>query len=172
MRRLFPRYLLLASLVCLSGCASYQLGQPGSADAYKSVFVTPIRNESTFPMLKSSLTASIRKSISDTGFLSIESKENADTILETRVVSVNRDIAAVSSIDVGRGRKYELEFVTLCTLYRKNGSDLEPVFTDRRILTKQDIFADSGQVNAEHQAGPEIARAISRRIAESLVDTW
>lgn len=172
MRRLSPRLLLLASLAFLTGCASYQIGQPGNADAYKSVYVTPIRNESTFPMLKSSLTASIRKAISDTGFLSIESKDNADTILETRVVSVRRDIAAVSSIDVGRGRKYELEFVTLCTLYKKNGSQLEPVFTDRPILTKQDIFADSGQVNAEHQAGPEIARAIGKRIAETLVDTW
>ncbi|MDE0768953.1 MAG: LPS assembly lipoprotein LptE [Opitutaceae bacterium] len=172
MRRLFTRYLLLASLLSLSGCASYQLGQPGNNGAYNSVYVTPIRNESTFPMLKSSLTASTRKAISDTGFLSIDSKDNADTILETRVVSVHRDIAAVSSIDVGRGRKYELEFVTLCTLYRKNGSQLEPVFTDRRILTKQDIFADSGQVNAEHQAGPEIARAIAQRIAETLVDTW
>lgn len=172
MRRFFPSYLLLGLLASLSGCASYQLGQPGNTDAYESVYVTPIRNESTFPMLKSSLTASIRKAISDTGFLSIDSKANADAILETRVVSVKRDIAAVSSIDVGRGRKYELEFETLCTLYRKNGGQLEPVFVDRRILSKQDIFADSGQVNAEHQAAPEIARTIGQRIAETLVDTW
>jgi outer membrane lipopolysaccharide assembly protein LptE/RlpB len=172
MRRISSVYFLLGLLVILSGCASYQLGQPGTAQAYESVFVTPIRNESTFPMLKSSLTASIRKAISDTGFLSIDSKANADAILTTRVVSVNREIAAVSSIDVGRGRKYELEFETLCTLYRKNGSELEPVFVDRRILIKQDIFADSGQVNAEHQAGPEIARNIGLRIAEALIDTW
>ena len=172
MRRFFPRYLLIISLLVLSGCASYQLGQPGNADAYNSVYVIPIRNESSFPMLKSSLTASIRKSISDTGFLSIASKDDAHTVLETRVVSVVRDIAAVSSIDVGRGRKYELEFETLCSLYRKNGSQLEPVFIDRRILTKQDIFTDSGQVNAEHQAGPEIAGAIGQRIAKTIVDTW
>ena len=164
---------LLALALGLTGCATYQLGEPGGgSDAFESVYVAPIRNESTFPMLKSSLTASIRKAIADTGFLSIDSKANADAILETRVVSVNRDIAAVSSIDVGRGRKYELEFQTLLTLYRRNGAQLEPVFVDRSILTKQDIFADSGQVNAEHQAGPEIARNIGRRIAESLVDTW
>ncbi len=172
MRRFLPTYLLLGLAAFLSACASYQLGQPGNTDAYQSIYVTPIRNESTFPMLKSSLTASIRKAISDTGFLSLGSKSDADAILEIRVVSVNRDIAAVSSIDVGRGRKYALEFETLCTLYRRIGDQLEPVFVDRRILTKQDIFADSGQVNAEHQAGPEIARNISQRIAETLVDTW
>jgi len=163
---------LIGLAFALTGCATYELGEPGGTDAFESVYVAPIRNESTFPMLKSSLTASIRKAIADTGFLSIDSKANADAILETRVVSVNRDIAAVSSIDVGRGRKYELEFQTLLTLYRRNGEQMEPVFVDRSIVTKQDIFADSGQVNAEHQAGPEIARAIGRRIAESLVDTW
>lgn len=164
---------ILALLVVFSGCATYQLGEPGGTnDAFQSVYVSPIRNESTFPMLKSSLTASIRKAISDTGFLSIGSQAGADAVLEIRVISVHRDIAAVSSIDVGRGRKYELEFQTVCSLYRRNGQQMEPVFVDREIVTRQDIFADSGQVNAEHQAGPEIARKIGQRIAESLVDTW
>lgn len=172
MRRVFHIVTGIVCLVTLFGCASYQLGQPGNTNSYKSVHVEPVRNDSTYPMLKASLTASIRKAIAETGFLSLESSDRADTVLETRVLSVKRGIAAVSSIDVGRGRKYELEFETLCSLYRKNGNKLEPIFVDRRILAKQDIFADSGQVNAEHQAGPEIARKIARRIAETIVDTW
>ncbi len=173
MSRLLLAISPLCVLALLAGCASYHLGQPGAGDeSYGSVYVKPIRNESTFPLMKASLTASIRRAISDTGFLSLSSESAADTILETRLVSVKRDIAAVSSIDVGRGRKYELEFETLCTLYRRSGNELEPVFSDRRIITKQDIFADSGQVNAEHQAGPEIARQIARRISDTLLDTW
>ncbi len=172
MSRLFQSLTALAVLVGLSSCASYQMGQPGESGSYESVYVQPVRNESTYPMLKSSLTASVRKAIADTGFLEIAPSGSADTVLETRVVSVTRDIAAVSSIDVGRGRKYELEFETLCSLYRKSGNSLQPIFVNRRILTKQDIFADSGQVNAEHQASPEIARNIAQRIAESIVDTW
>ncbi len=169
------RYTILPILGALlfSGCASYELGHPGSdQDSYKSVYVKPIRNDSTYPMLKASLTASIRRAIADTGFLELESAETAETVLETRVISVKREIAAVSSIDVGRGRKYELEFETLCSLYSQTENGLSPIFIDRRILSKQDIFADGGQVDAEHQAGPEIARKIARRVAETVLDTW
>lgn len=172
MRRIFHTLFAIGTMVALAGCASYQLGQPGDSDSYRSVYVKPVRNDSTFPMLKASLTASIRKSIADTGYLDVASSGSADTVLETRVISVNREIAAVSSIDVGRGRKYELEFETLCSLYQKIDGQLEPVFLNRRILVKQDIFADSGQVNAEHQAGPEIAKKIAQRVTESIVDTW
>ena len=42
---------------------------------------------------------------------------------------------------------------------------MTPLFTNRRVIAKQDIFADSGQVNAEHQVEPEIARKIARRIS-------
>ncbi len=172
MRRFFHTLLALVTVVAFSGCASYQLGQPGESDSYRSVYVKPVRNDSTFPMLKASLTASIRKAIADTGYLDVASSGSADTVLETRVISVNREIAAVSSIDVGRGRKYELEFETLCSLYQRVDGQLEPLFLNRRILVKQDIFADSGQVNAEHQAGPEIAKKIAQRVTESIVDTW
>lgn len=172
MRRIFHSLFAIVTIAALAGCASYQLGQPGESDSYRSVYVKPVRNESAFPMLKASLTASIRKAIADTGYLDVASSGSADTVLETRVISVNREIAAVSSIDVGRGRKYELEFETLCSLYQKIDGQLKPVFLNRRILVKQDIFADSGQVNAEHQAGPEIAKKIAQRVTESIIDTW
>lgn len=172
MARVYSFTALVFALCILSGCATYQLGAPGGSDSYKTIYVKPVRNDSTFPMLKATLTASLRKSIQESGFLSNAAEDQADTILDTRVVSVKRDIAAVSSIDVGRGRKYELEFETLCTLYLREDGQMKPLFTNRRVIAKQDIFADSGQVNAEHQVGPEIARKIARRISESVLDTW
>jgi hypothetical protein len=166
-------FIIIAFALCIfSGCATYKVGAPGGSTSYKTIYVKPVRNDSTFPMLKATLTASLRKSIQESGFLSNAAENEADTILETRVVSVKRDIAAVSSIDVGRGRKYELEFETLCTLYLREDGQMKPLFTNRRVIAKQDIFADSGQVNAEHQAGPEIARKIARRISESVLNTW
>ncbi|HCR28940.1 MAG TPA: hypothetical protein DIV79_02860 [Opitutae bacterium] len=172
MARILNIIAIFVALSVLTSCATYQLGTPGNSESFKTVYVKPVRNDSTFPMLKATLTASLRKSIQESGFLSNASEGEADTILETRVVSVKRDIAAVSSIDVGRGRKYELEFETLCTLYQSEDGQMKPLFTDRRVIAKQDIFADSGQINAEHQAGPEIARKIARRISESVLDTW
>ena len=172
MARILNIIAIFVALSALTSCATYQLGAPGNSESFKTVYVKPVRNDSTFPMLKATLTASLRKSIQESGFLSNASEGEADTILETRVVSVKRDIAAVSSIDVGRGRKYELEFETLCTLYQSEDGQMKPLFTDRRVIAQQDIFADSGQINAEHQAGPEIALKIARRISESVLDTW
>ncbi len=164
---LFSGFLFYFILI---GCASYQLGTPGG-DEYSSVYVKPIRNDSTYPLLEQSLTSSIIRAINESGSLSTASQSNAETTLEIIVSNANREIAAVTSQDVGRGRKFEMQFDVLCSLYRNNGNN-DIIFQNRSISVSQDIFADSGQVNAEHQAGPEISRKISQRVANLLTDVW
>ena len=154
----------------LSSCASYQVKDAGSPP-YAKIFVKPIQNNSTFPVLEATLTSSIRKAIDDTGFLSIADENASDAFLLVVVDRVQRDTLAVQADDLGRGRKFELQFELTCSLF-KDAEQTAAYFSDRPLVIRQDVFADSGQVNAEFQATPEVSRKIALKIANLLTDVW
>ena len=163
--------LFLAFLALLAGgCASYEIKDSGSP-SYANVHVKPVLNNSTFPVLEATLTSSIRKAVDDTGFLRTASANSADAILQVTVDRVKRDTLAVQGSDLGRGRKFELQFELSCSLY-KDVSQTAAHFTNRPLVIRQDIFADSGQVNAEFQATPEVSRKIATQVANLLTDVW
>ena len=166
--RLF--YIMAAACsLLLAGCMSYQVKDPGDVP-YATVYVSPIVNASTFPLLEASLTSAIRNEVNNTGMLATESEAQADAQLEVTVRDVTREMAAVQESDVGRGRKFVLIFDITCDLYR--GPDRQAVFTNRNILVRQDVFAEVSQVNAEFLATPEASRKIAERIANLLTDVW
>lgn len=167
--RLSVSLLSAATLALLAGCMSYQIKDAGDPP-FATVYVEPVTNNSTFPLLEASMTAAIRKAITDTGMLASESQAAADAKLEVVVNDVEREMAAVQSDDVGRGRKFILVFDVSCSLYR--GPDRQAVFTNRSITVRQDVFAENSQVNAEYLATPEAARKIGERIASLLTDVW
>ncbi len=171
----------LAIVICASllfGCASYQVGSPSQSD-YASVFVKPVVNDSSYPLLEASLTATLRKAINETGFLSTSDRHSADRLLDVRVYEADRERIAVQPSDVGRGKKFALHLEVQMSLYDLK-NDGAPVFENRSFTISQDIFVDSdlvtanagNQVDAEFQAGPEISRKIAVRVTESLTDLW
>lgn len=154
----------------LSGCASYQLGEPTSLP-YKSIAVAAPRNSSTLPQLEAALTSATRSALQQSGALDLATGSTSDAVLLLHVLEVRREIAAVNSNDVGRGRKFELEIDVELTL--ENTASPNSPFIDRRLFTiKQDVFTDSGLVDAEYQAMPEISRLVAERATEILTDRW
>jgi len=160
--------VLLAASFIFDGCV-YKLGR--SRTKYSGVFIKPTLNNSPYAEIEAIATSSIRKHIDETGNIRSVTLGNADAILETRITNLNREIAAVQSGDVGRGRKFELQFQVEVRLMPINAPAGEPII-QRTLTIRQDILAGDSQVNAERQAGPEIARKIGRRVAEALSDTW
>lgn len=154
----------------LGGCASYQTGSP-DALPYSSVSVSPPRNLSSLPQMEGPLNAAVRQAILQSGSLTLANESNADAILEITVIDVRREIAAVTSSDVGRGRKFEL--VANVDFSLKKPGDAGLFFIEKQPFSiKRDIYSDSGLVDSEYQAVPEISRQIAERLAELLVDRW
>lgn len=154
----------------LGGCASYHSGSP-QALPYSSVSVSPSRNLSSLPQIEGPLNAAVRQAILQSGSLKLANGANADAILEITVLEVRREIAAVSSNDVGRGRKFEL--VANLEFSLKKPGEAGLFFIERQPFSiKRDIYSDSGLVDSEYQAVPEISRQIAERVAELLVDRW
>ncbi|MDQ8179309.1 LptE family protein [Pelagicoccus sp. SDUM812005] len=159
----------IASLF-LGACASYQMGTSVELP-YRSVSVAPPSNHSTLPQLEGPLNAALRQALQSSSELKLSTSDSADAILEVSVLEIRRDIAAVSASDVGRGRKFELSVDLELSLKKGDGSG-QYFFKSRPLTLTQDIYTDSGLIDAEHQAVPEISRQIAARISESLVDLW
>ncbi|MCH6257859.1 LPS assembly lipoprotein LptE [Puniceicoccaceae bacterium K14] len=178
MKRLALLSILALSGFLISSCVSYTRGLPNDPE-YATVYVKPIINDSSFPLLESSLTSKTRKTINETGFLRTDDKENADTTLQVEIFNFSRDIEAIQKSDLGREKKLSLQMVVSISLYE--GIDTSaPIFENRTFTVRQDIFSDSdittaevtNQVDAEHQATPELSRKIATRIAEILTESW
>lgn len=159
----------LASLL-FGGCTAYQMGTPATLP-YKSIAVAPPSNYSSLPQLEGPLNAALRKAIQSSGELALATNGDPDATLEVSVLEVRRDIAAVSASDVGRGRKFELSTKLEISLKKGDGTG-QYYFQSRPLSITQDIYTESGLVDAEYQAVPEISRQIASRVAESLVDVW
>lgn len=150
-----------------SGCASYQMGETVKLP-YKAIAVTPPLNTSNLPQLEGPLNAALRQEILQSGALELARQGNQDATLSITVLEARREIAAVTADDVGRGRKFEL-VIDFELALQGNGDAYIP----SRIYTiKQDIFTESGLVDAEHQATPIIARLAAQRAIEIITDLW
>lgn len=154
----------------LGACASYQMGT--SVDLpYKSIAVAPPKNFSSLPQIEGALNAALRHAIQTSSELTLASGESPDATLEVSILEIRRDIAAVSAADVGRGRKFELTAKLELSLKKADGSG-QYFFQSRPLSTTQDIYTDSGLVDAEYQAVPQITREMANRISETLADLW
>lgn len=160
--------LALAVALLSSGCA-YSLGSSGKLP-YHFVFVARPAVETDLPELEWTLARALRRGIETQSKLKIAGESAADAILEVHVVSVERETAAAQFDDQGRDRKVALRVHALATLRKADGSGT--YFENLPIDVGQDIFVDSGQTQAERQAGPRIAQAIAERVVESVVDAW
>lgn len=161
---------LLVSLLGLSGCASYQMGEPASLP-YKRIAVGKTLNYSDLPQIATPLAAALRSEILKNGSLELVPESAADAVLDIAIVEAKRDLAAVQPEDVGRARKFELTLTFEVTL--KDARDPSRIYlSGKSISLTQDIYTDSGQVTAEYQATPELAQRIASLTLQELVELW
>lgn len=154
----------------LSGCASYQIGEPAPLP-YRAISVSPPKNLSTLPQLEGPLAAALRQAILQAGSLELAQSGNSDATLELTIVEARREIAAVTAEDLGRGRKFQL-LVEFELSLKSSGQQEDYLVNSRRFTVTRDIFTESGLVDAEHQAGPEIAREAAQLSIEIISDLW
>ncbi|MBC2607664.1 LPS assembly lipoprotein LptE [Pelagicoccus albus] len=159
-----------AIVALLSGCASYQLGTP-SPLPYETIAVAPPLNKTTLPQIEGPLNAALRQSLQRSSSVKLSTGSAADGILSLTLLEVKRSIAAVTSDDVGRGRKFQLEIQVELSVSNENDPSA-PYLPSRVFAISQDIFTDDGQVEAEYQAIPEISRKIAEKTTELVTELW
>ncbi|MDQ8201978.1 LPS assembly lipoprotein LptE [Pelagicoccus sp. SDUM812003] len=168
-----PRIAVLfwaLTLLSLSGCASYQLGS--STDLpYSVIRIDTPKNLTELAQVEAPLNAALREAVSRSATLQLNEGQRYDALLETTVIEAKREIAGVQSEDVGRGRKFELR-ITVSLSLRSSSQPDRFFIRDRQFEIRQDVYSDSGLVEAEYQAMPEISREIAERAVEIIEDLW
>lgn len=162
--------ILFAAAFTLGGCASYRVGSPAELP-YRAIRVAPAVNRSDLPQIEALLSSAMRHEIEQSSALELSTGGRADALLEISVLEAKREMVAVSPDDVGRARKFELTLLLSVSL-RDTADSSKFYFRDRTITVTQDIYTDSGQITAEYQATPELARLAATQVSELIVDLW
>ena len=128
------------------------------------------RSETLLPQAREIVSTQLREAFARDGRVSlVNSAEAADATLRVTLRDYRRDVASVTENDTGLARKYTLTLDVACTLSQKNGANL---FTDRIVRVQRDAFTDGGQLQAEYQAVPLLAEALSKKVVHSVLDVW
>ena len=159
---------VMALLLGLSGCASYQAGD-GSNLAFSTIRINPVQNQSQAPQATQVINHDLREYFIQNGRVAVVNS-GAEVNLDVTLTRYDRRTIATNSQDTGLARKYAVELSARASL---KGAGGEPVYFENRPVTATvDIFLDSGQTNAETNAIPLISKKLAEAIANEVLHGW
>jgi hypothetical protein len=168
--RLASVLCLLLSVLGLAGCSHYRLGTGGTL-TFRTLYITPVANKTLLPQAQALVSTQLRETFARDGRVSlVSSPEAADATLTVVINDYHRDVAAVREGDTGLARKFNLVLGASCTL--RDNRAAKTLFAERPVNATREAFTDGGQLQAEYQALPLLADALSAKIAHAALDVW
>ena len=173
--------LALFALAFISGCNSYQLGNPVKLP-FESIYIKPVSNDSFAPQAQALLSTQIRDAfIRDGRTKLVTSREAADAVLLINLTEYNRRPAARQSEDTTTAVSFSLVLAAEVSLFNQNKGDY--YFLKRIINESSSAYADNPYatpaiaqtqdfLQMEYQAMPRLTHDLSRRIADEVLNTW
>jgi hypothetical protein len=160
--------ILCACWTLLAGCAGYQIGSSSLYRAdVRTVHVPMIQSDSFRRFLGERLTEAVVKEIENRTIYKVTSFENADTILQARIVTDEKRVLAETINDDPRNLEYDMT--------------VEVAWTDRigRPMTRRPGFRVNYGSNFIPEAGQSITTAqqetidrVARQIVNQMEAAW
>jgi hypothetical protein len=170
MARIFIRSVRFSVLVvCLTGCAGYQLGPTnGVAAGEKSVQVNPFINQTLEPRLTDAVTSQMRTELQRDGTYQLNSKASeADIIVSGSLTSYQRSEVTFASNDILTVRDFRLTLTAHVTARdRATGKDI----LDQTVTGHTLVRVGSDLPSAERQVLPLLAADLAKNITALLVE--
>ena len=173
--------LVFTTLVFISGCNSYQLGNPVELP-FESIYIRPVTNDSFAPQAQAILSTQIRDAfIRDGRTKLVTSREAADAVLLVHLTEYNRLPAASQSDDTTAAASYNLVLSAEVSLFDQSKGDY--YFQERIIRESSSAYSNNyyaTPANAqtqdflqmEYQAMPRLTYDLARGIADEVLSTW
>ena len=173
--------LALFALAFVSGCHSYQLGNPVELP-FESIYIKPVSNDSFAPQAQALLSTQIRDAfIRDGRTKLVTSREAADAVLLINLTDYKRYAAARQSEDTTTAASFSLVLAAEVSLFNQNKGDY--YFLKRIINESSSAYVDNPYatpavaqtqdfLQMEYQAMPRLTHDLSRRIADEVLNTW
>jgi hypothetical protein len=173
--------LVIFTAVLISGCKSYQLGNPTELP-FDSIYIKPVTNDSFAPQAQALISSQIRDIfIHDGRTKLVTSSEAADAVLIVNLTEYKRHAAARRSVDTTMAANFSLTLSAEVSLFNQNKG--EYYFQERMIQKSsnayvEDLYASPGDsqtqgfLQSEYQAMPRLTRDLARRIADEVLNPW
>ena len=173
--------LAFFTLALVSGCNSYQLGNPVELP-FESIYIKPVSNDSFAPQAQALLSTQIRDAfIRDGRTKLVTSREAADAVLLINLTEYNRRTAARQSVDTTAAASFSLVIAAEVSLFNQNKGDY--YFQERIIKESSSAYVNNPYatpavaqtqdfLQMEYQAMPRLTHDLSRRIADEVLSTW
>lgn len=169
-RRFFPGLVVFSLLGFVAGCAHYQLGN-GAAPEFRTLYLAPVNNTAAVPQAVAVVSRELRLALSNDGRVTLAAAPGtADVVLTINLIDYARDMTAVRPADTALARKFDVSLTARLTLTdQRTGRAL---IGRRDLQVTRQIFTDDGQVPAEYQALPLLARELGVRVVHAVLDVW
>ena len=173
--------LALFTSAFISGCNSYQLGNPVELP-FESIYIKPVSNDSFAPQAQALLSTQIRDAfIRDGRTKLVTSREAAEAVLLITLTEYNRRTAARQSEDTTAAASFSLVLSAEVSLFNQNEGDY--YFQERIIRESSSAYVNNPYsdpaaaqtqdfLQMEYQAMPRLTHDLSRRIADEVLNTW
>ena len=164
--------LVCFTLAFISGCNSYQLGNPAELP-FESIYIKPVSNDSFAPQAQALLSTQIRDAFIRYGRTKlVTSRETADAVLLINLTDYKRFAAARQSEDTTTAASFSLVLAAEVSLFNQNKGDY--YFQERIINESSSAYVNNPYatpataqtedfLQMEYQAMPRLTHDLSRR---------
>jgi len=161
--------ILVGVVLCLTGCAAYQLGPTnGLAAREKSVCVSPFANLTLQPRLTDVVTSQLRSELQRDGTYQLSSSNaEADILLSGSLTKYQRQEVTLAPSDVLTVRDYRI-VLTAKVSARERGTG--NVLFDQEVTGYTLVRVGPDLPSAERQAMPLLASDLAKNVIARLVD--
>jgi hypothetical protein len=170
MTRLSSVLCLLSSVLCLAGCAGYQLGTD-TQPKFTKLFIAPVTTEALIPQARELVTTQLREAfIKDGRVTLVDSPAEAEAVLQISLTGYDRAVAVSRQDDTGLARRFDVSLRAHATLTDERTK--QALFVQRPLAAKRGVFTDRGLVPSEYQALPLLAEQLANEARHAVLDTW
>lgn len=168
MKRFFAAAL---TLVCLSGCAGYRLGdvKPGYLREVKKIAILNFKNTTFHPRVETLVANTIIKQFQQDGTFQITTPEKADAVLDGVVSGISRGPVRSVRGNVLATTEFNLGLTVGYTLRGRDGKALVGPST---IAGGTSFFVGTDVTTDERQALPLAAEDLAQRLVSQISEGW
>lgn len=163
-------FLGFIGLLFFTGCANYQLGTGGKV-SFRTLYVAPVVNESNLPQAVAIISTQLRESfLQDSRIILVNTPEEAEATLTVRLLKYGRMSKTSRNDDTGLARNFDVTIEAEASL--RDNRDNHFIFENRKASASREVFGDSGQLQAEYNNVPLLAKILAKNIRSATLDTW
>jgi hypothetical protein len=164
--------LALLTVLSLSGCAGYRVGNTSGRDlqGVRSVYVPVARNTSLEPDLQMTVTNAIIRRFNSDGTLEVNQNATADSELDITITNIEHTAVRSSTTDILVTAQYQLTIQATATyVNRKLG---RKIFENYPVAGSTTFFTQSNIQEGERQALPLAAEDLANNTVKLITEGW